>query len=161
MRWQDFLALAHTLRDVDDDDSASAHGSDPEDADADADFDVDDDAPSTRGGKAGKTGKNQKSTKQQQQQSEIDHAFALFTTPVSQLGTSTAKGKGKAGSEETRPITLADLKRVARELREEVDDKVLKLMIEEANGQAGAGGLARGVGREDFEGVMKRAGVFG
>jgi Ca2+-binding EF-hand superfamily protein len=68
---------------------------------------------------------------------EIEKAYMLFT-------------KG-----EDRAITLGDLKRVARELREEVPDNVLKDMIREANG----GGLG-GVGREEFEGVMRRAGVF-
>ena len=55
-----------------------------------------------------------------------------------------------------REINLNDLRRIARELREDVPDNVLKDMIREATG----GGLA-GVGMEDFEGVMKRAGVFG
>jgi Ca2+-binding EF-hand superfamily protein len=55
-----------------------------------------------------------------------------------------------------REITLNDLRRVARELREDVPDNVLKDMIREATG----GGLG-GVGMEDFEGVMRRAGVFG
>jgi len=56
---------------------------------------------------------------------------------------------------EDRAITLADLKRVAKDLREDVSDSVLKDMIREATG----GGLG-GVGFEDFEGVMRRAGVF-
>jgi Ca2+-binding EF-hand superfamily protein len=55
-----------------------------------------------------------------------------------------------------RDINLNDLKRVAKELREDVPDNVLKDMIREATG----GGLG-GVGMEDFEGVMRRAGVFG
>ncbi|EGP84168.1 uncharacterized protein MYCGRDRAFT_28547, partial [Zymoseptoria tritici IPO323] len=67
---------------------------------------------------------------------EVEKAYRLFT-------------KG-----EDRAITLLDLKRVARELREEVPDNVLKDMIREATG----GGLG-GVGMEDFEGVMRRAGV--
>ena len=46
------------------------------------------------------------------------------------------------------------LKRVARELKEDLDDSVLRDMLREANG----GG--RGVSIEDFEGVMRRAGVF-
>lgn len=56
---------------------------------------------------------------------------------------------------EDRAITLADLKRVAKDLREDVPDNVLKDMIREATG----GGLG-GVQFEDFEGVMRRAGVF-
>lgn len=57
---------------------------------------------------------------------------------------------------EEREINLNDLRRVARDLREEVPDNVLKDMIREATG----GGLS-GVGAEDFESVMRRAGVFG
>jgi Ca2+-binding EF-hand superfamily protein len=58
------------------------------------------------------------------------------------------------------PITLAHLRRVAKELREEVSDDVLKDMIREANG--GVQSKDRdpgGVGLEDFEAVMKRAGL--
>ncbi|OCK80441.1 EF-hand superfamily Ca2+-modulated protein [Lepidopterella palustris CBS 459.81] len=61
------------------------------------------------------------------------------------------------------PITLAHLRRVAKELREDVSDDVLRDMIVEAN--AGMKGKRRGdvgtVGLEEFESVMKRAGVFG
>jgi hypothetical protein len=55
---------------------------------------------------------------------------------------------------------LADLKRVARELKleGEVGKGLLEDMINEANGGEGAG---RGVGRREFEEVMRRAGVFG
>lgn len=70
---------------------------------------------------------------------EIDDAFALFTRGAR--------------------ITLADLRRVAGELREEgMDDATLRLMVEEATGERGG---AAGVGREEFEGIMRRAGVFG
>lgn len=69
---------------------------------------------------------------------EVEKAYKLFT-------------RG-----EERPITLADLKRVARELREDVPDSVLKDMLREATG----GGVG-GVSIEEFEGVMGRAGVFG
>ncbi|KAK5715224.1 Nucleosomal histone H3-Lys79 methylase [Elasticomyces elasticus] len=72
------------------------------------------------------------------QQEEIARAYRLFT-----------------GGED-RPIQLGDLKRVAKELREEFPDGVLRDMVREATG----GGLG-GVGKEEFEGVMKRAGVFG
>lgn len=67
---------------------------------------------------------------------EVQAAFNLFT-----------RGDGDA-------ITLAHLRRVARELREDVSDATLRDMIREANG----GGT--GVGREEFEEVMRRAGVF-
>ena len=68
---------------------------------------------------------------------EVVKAYSLFT-------------KG-----EEREINLNDLRRVARDLREDVPDAVLKDMIREATG----GGFGS-VGMEDFEGVMKRAGVF-
>lgn len=55
-----------------------------------------------------------------------------------------------------RDINLNDLRRVAKELREDVPDNVLKDMVREAT----SGGL-HGVSMEDFEGVMRRAGVFG
>ncbi len=55
-----------------------------------------------------------------------------------------------------REIGLNDLRRVARELREEVPENVLKDMLREATG----GGVGT-VGVEEFAGVMRRAGVFG
>ncbi|KAK4995505.1 hypothetical protein LTR66_004696 [Elasticomyces elasticus] len=70
--------------------------------------------------------------------SEVQAAFNLFT-----------KGEGEV-------ITLAHLRRVAKELRQDVSDSVLKDMLREATG----GGVG-GVGMEDFEGVMRRAGIFG
>jgi Ca2+-binding EF-hand superfamily protein len=58
------------------------------------------------------------------------------------------------------PITLAHLRRVAKELREDVPDDVLKDMILEANGGVkGQGRDVGGVSLEDFESVMKRAGL--
>ncbi|KAL1646034.1 hypothetical protein SLS58_003454 [Diplodia intermedia] len=75
---------------------------------------------------------------------EVERAFRLFT--------------GGA----MRPIRVADLKRVARELREEVDEDVLWDMVVEANGERKSKeGVGRGVELEDFEQVMRRAGVFG
>ncbi|KAH0547554.1 hypothetical protein FGG08_000279 [Glutinoglossum americanum] len=70
----------------------------------------------------------------------IDAAFRLFTN-----------------GDNEGPITMAHLRRVARELKEDVGEEVLRDMILEANGGAS---VSRGVGREDFEGVMRRAGVF-
>ena len=55
-----------------------------------------------------------------------------------------------------REININDLRRVAKELREDVPENVLKDMIREATG----GGLGS-VGMDDFESVMRRAGVFG
>ncbi|KAH8812055.1 ef-hand superfamily Ca2+-modulated protein [Xylogone sp. PMI_703] len=75
---------------------------------------------------------------------EVDEAFRLFTTV------------GAGGAEEEK-ITLASLKRVARALREDVEEDLLRDMILEANGGVG---VARGVNKEEFEGVMRRAGVW-
>ena len=84
------------------------------------------------------------------QRQEIEKAFDLFTY-----------GKlSRMGDSSSVRITLADLKRVARELREDLDENVLKLMMEEANGEGGKESVARGVSIEDFEAVMRRAGVF-
>ena len=52
---------------------------------------------------------------------------------------------------------MATLKRVARMLKEDVDENVLRDMILEANGGAGVG---KGVEKEEFEGVMRRANVW-
>ena len=73
---------------------------------------------------------------------EVEAAFRLFT-----------RGGGGEGEE----ITLHTLRRVAKELKEDVDDQVLKDMIIEANGGAGVG---TGVALDEFEEVMRRAGVF-
>lgn len=76
---------------------------------------------------------------------EMERAFRLFT------------GGRKGGR-----ITVGDLRRVAGELREEVDEGVLWDMVLEANGEGRSReGVGRGVSVEEFEGVMKRAGVFG
>ncbi|KAF1819984.1 EF-hand [Dissoconium aciculare CBS 342.82] len=68
---------------------------------------------------------------------EVAKAYRLFT-------------KG-----EDRAITMADLRRVAKELREEIPENVLKDMVREATG----GGLGP-VEMDDFEDVMRRAGVI-
>ncbi|CZT49428.1 related to calmodulin [Rhynchosporium secalis] len=75
---------------------------------------------------------------------EVDEAFNMFMS-----GT---KGAGSEGK-----ITLATLKRVARSLREEIDEDLMRRMILEANGGAG---VSAGVGKDEFEGVMRRAGVW-
>lgn len=72
---------------------------------------------------------------------EIDEAFRLFV----------------GGDDGEEVITLGALRRVARELKEEVADGVLRDMILEANGGAGVG---KGVRKGEFGGVMRRAGVF-
>lgn len=55
------------------------------------------------------------------------------------------------------PITLADLRRVAGEVNEDMPDELLKDMILEANGGAG---VKRGVDLQDFEIVMRSIGFF-
>ncbi|KAK4457760.1 hydroxyacylglutathione hydrolase [Cladorrhinum samala] len=78
-------------------------------------------------------------------QRELDEAYALFT------------GRPDA---EAEAITLGNLRRVARLLRQdesEVTDEMLRDMILEANGGAG---VSRGVRKDEFDGVMKRAGVW-
>ncbi|KAF1970647.1 EF-hand [Bimuria novae-zelandiae CBS 107.79] len=71
---------------------------------------------------------------------EVRAAFRLFT-------------HGGSG-----PITLAHLRRVAKELKEDVPDDVLKDMIREANGGV-KGKDVGGVEEEEFESVLRRAGV--
>lgn len=46
---------------------------------------------------------------------------------------------------------------VARLLKDDVKESVLKDMLLEANGGAGVG---KGVSKREFEGVMRRAGVW-
>lgn len=75
-------------------------------------------------------------------QEQVNAAFKLFT-------------HGGPG-----PINLAHLRRVAKELKEDVPDDVLKDMIREANGGVrGKGRDTGGVDIEEFENVLKRAGV--
>ena len=71
---------------------------------------------------------------------EVDEAFKLFT----------------AGGGEDK-ITLATLQRVARSLKEDVDEELLRDMILEANGGATVG---RGVQKDEFENVLRRAGIW-
>lgn len=71
---------------------------------------------------------------------EVDEAFKLFTN----------------GTGETR-ITLETLKKVAKSLREEPEEELLRDMILEANGGAGIG---RGVEKDEFERILRRAGVW-
>lgn len=72
---------------------------------------------------------------------ELDEAFALFS-----------------GSAEAPAITLAHLRRVAAVLKEDgLDEALLRDMIAEANGGAG---VAHGVKKDEFDRVMRRAGVW-
>lgn len=52
---------------------------------------------------------------------------------------------------------MAHLRRIAKDLREDVSDEFLRDMIQEANGGES---VHRGVDLGQFEGIMKRAGVF-
>lgn len=70
---------------------------------------------------------------------EVEKAFKLFTL----------------GNE--RPISFADLKRIAGLLNQDVSDDVLKAMIVEANKD---NGVQAGVDIDQFRAVMERAGVF-
>ncbi|KAK0728097.1 Las1-like-domain-containing protein [Lasiosphaeria miniovina] len=73
---------------------------------------------------------------------EVDEAFALFA----------------GGAADAPAITMAHLKRVAVVLREDdISEDLLRDMILEANGGAGIG---RGVKKDEFDNVMRRAGVW-
>ncbi|KAI5845980.1 ef-hand superfamily Ca2+-modulated protein [Tricharina praecox] len=77
-----------------------------------------------------------RSTSSHDDSEEVDEAFRLFTTG--------------------NRITMHDLKRIAAELKEEVSEQQLRDMIAEATkGESG-----RGVTIDEFEGVMRRAGVL-
>lgn len=78
---------------------------------------------------------------------EVEEAFRLFTTA----------GLAGVGDPDGSRITLAHLRRVAAVLKEDVDDEILKDMILEANGGKG---VSRGVEVDEFDGVMKSAGVW-
>ncbi|KAI4159094.1 MAG: hypothetical protein LQ342_006871 [Letrouitia transgressa] len=100
----------------------------------------------------------------QHEREEVDEAFRLFVGHGGRGGDGgggrgRAKAKGKGKDQEER-ITLEMLRSVARALKEDVDEGVLRDMILEANGGAGDLGVGKGVGRREFEGVMRRAGVF-
>ena len=72
-------------------------------------------------------------------EAEIDEAFKLFTGGLN------------------RPITVHDLRQVARTLKEDVDESILRAMILEANGNKG---VSSGVSKEDFADLGARAGAF-
>lgn len=66
-------------------------------------------------------------------------------------------GSGGGDGEHMGRITLASLKRVAMMLKDDVDEDLLKSMLLEANGEQG---VAMGVTRDEFEDVMRRAGMW-
>ncbi|KAH6658358.1 calmodulin [Truncatella angustata] len=76
---------------------------------------------------------------------EVDDAFRLFA------------GAGAADGQHVDTLTLGHLKRVAMTLKQDVDEDLLRDMILEANNGAG---VTKGVGRREFEEVMRRAGVW-
>lgn len=87
-------------------------------------------------------------------QRELDEAFRLFTA----AGTGLPPLSSAAAAAATEPrITMAHLRRVAALLKEDVPEDVLRDMILEANGGAG---VSRGVARDEFDSVMRRAGVW-
>lgn len=75
---------------------------------------------------------------------EVREAFDLFTG-----------GGQQGGQQET--LTVAHLRRVAMTLKQDVPEDLLRDMVLEANHGAGVG---KGVGRREFEEVMRRAGVW-
>ncbi|KAL8728823.1 MAG: hypothetical protein Q9166_005140 [cf. Caloplaca sp. 2 TL-2023] len=87
---------------------------------------------------------------EEDREAEIDEAFRLFLGE----GKGMRGGDGEAGEE---VITIQTLKKVAKVLKEDVDEKVLRDMILEANGGVG---VRKGVGRGEFGEVMRRAGVL-
>jgi Ca2+-binding EF-hand superfamily protein len=70
---------------------------------------------------------------------EIESAYRLFT-------------RGQDG-----PISLAHLRKVARDLKEDVSEELLRDMVREANGGES---VHAGVNLEQFRAVMTRAGMF-
>jgi len=85
-----------------------------------------------------------KSKTDETKEEEVETAFNLFA-------------HGQVNTAGVQVISLNDLRAVARTLKEEVSDDVLKAMILEANGGSG---ISRGVGIDDFRAIMTRAGVF-
>ncbi|KAI9846983.1 MAG: hypothetical protein M1837_003339 [Sclerophora amabilis] len=94
------------------------------------------------------------------QREEIEAAFGLFLGGGGGAAAAKSGGGGAGGgTRRSDVITMAHLRRVARELKEDekIGEEGLRDMILEANGGAGVG---KGVSVEDFENVMRRAGVF-
>jgi len=85
-----------------------------------------------------------KSKTDETKEEEVETAFNLF---VPNRGVSSG----------AQVIRLQDLRAVARALKEDVSDEMLRAMILEANGGQGVG---FGVNMEDFKVVMTRTGVF-
>ncbi|GAB1314152.1 Calmodulin [Madurella fahalii] len=99
--------------------------------------------------------RNDASRTEEAHQQEVDEAFNLF------VGGGGGVGALDGGVEAAEAITLTHLKRVAALLKqgeeEGVTEELLRDMILEANGGAGVG---RGVRKDEFDEVMRRAGVW-
>jgi hypothetical protein len=67
------------------------------------------------------------------------------------------KSRRRGAEEEEEKITLEMLRGIAKDIRVEVDDELLKDMILEANRGSG---VSKGVGKGEFEEVMRRAGIW-
>ena len=92
---------------------------------------------------------------------EIEYAEfeALCTTKMSQRDSKEeiAKAFKLMDGDNDGLITFADLRRVAKELGEQLTDEELGEMIDEASG----GGAGEGVSLQDFERIMKKTSLFG
>lgn len=81
---------------------------------------------------------------------EVETAFRLFMEA----------GEEKGREDKRREtITVNGLRRIAKALGENIKDDVIRDMVMEANGM-GPEGIGKGVGREDFEGIMRRIGML-
>lgn len=81
---------------------------------------------------------------------EVETAFRLFMEA----------GEEKGNEDKRRErITVNGLRRVAKALGENIKEDVIRDMVMEANGM-GPEGIGKGVGREDFEGIMRRIGML-
>lgn len=81
---------------------------------------------------------------------EVETAFRLFVEA--------GEEKGREDKRRER-ITVNGLRRVAKALGENIKEDVIRDMVMEANGM-GPEGIGKGVGREDFAGIMKRIGML-
>lgn len=81
---------------------------------------------------------------------EVETAFRLFIEAGDE--------KGKEDKRRER-ITVNGLRRVAKALGENIKEDVMRDMVMEANGM-GPEGIGKGVGRGDFEGIMRRIGML-
>jgi hypothetical protein len=67
------------------------------------------------------------------------------------------KSRRRGAEEEEEKITLEMLRGIAKDIRVEVDDELLMDLILEANRGCG---VSKGVGKGEFEEVMRRAGIW-